>query len=192
MNKKAKKILNIISTVIVVLAVILAIMLAGVRLFGLKPYAVRSGSMSPVYHTGDLIYVKDVDTDKLKVGDIITYAADEDTVVTHRIVDIEIREDEPDVRRFVTKGDANDTNDGSAVHQANVIGKPVASVPFVGYLSYVITTPPYTYISIAVGAVLLFLVFLPDLLFESEAKKKKKDKEQKGADDKATEIIEDK
>ena len=80
----AKKIWNAVSTVLVVIAVALAIALAGVRLVGLRVYSVLSGSMEPNYHTGSLIYVKKVDTSQLKAGDVITFMLDEDTVGTMR------------------------------------------------------------------------------------------------------------
>ena len=53
-----KKLWNMITTVLVALVVILAILLVGVRVIGLTPYVVLSGSMEPTYHTGSLIYVK--------------------------------------------------------------------------------------------------------------------------------------
>lgn len=59
--KSLKKIWNIVSTILVVLVVLLAIALAGVRLFGFRTYAVMSGSMEPDYPTGSLLYVKSVD-----------------------------------------------------------------------------------------------------------------------------------
>ena len=86
MKSKLKKILNALTTIIVVMVVILAIMLVGVRLFGLQVYSVLSGSMEPEYPVGSLIYVKKVDYKELKVGDPITFLLDKDTVVTHRII----------------------------------------------------------------------------------------------------------
>ena len=56
-----KKLWNALTTLIVIAIVILAILLAGVRLVGLTPYVVLSGSMEPNYHTGSLIYDKKVD-----------------------------------------------------------------------------------------------------------------------------------
>ena len=61
-----------------VLAVILAVALVGVRLVGLQVFTVLSGSMEPTYHVGSLIYVKDVDYKELEAGDVITFMLDED------------------------------------------------------------------------------------------------------------------
>ena len=57
----ARKIWNIVSTIIVALVVLLAVLLVGVRLVGIQVFTVLSGSMEPTYHTGSVIYVKKVD-----------------------------------------------------------------------------------------------------------------------------------
>ena len=167
-----KKIMNTITTLIVAIAVLLAVALVGVRVVGLQPFVVLSGSMEPAYHVGSLIYVKDVDHKELKVGDPITYMISQDTVVTHRIIEILVDEQDPDTIRFFTKGDANEMADGSSVHYKNILGKPVFSIPYLGYVSNYIQNPPGMYVAIAAGAILVMLVFLPDI-FEDEDKKKK-------------------
>lgn len=174
MTNTFKKIWNIIATVIVVIVVILAVALAGVRLFGIKPYAVLSGSMEPTYHVGALIYVKNIDPEDLKIGDPITFVLSDDTVATHRIIAINTDENNAEVLLFDTKGDANPLPDGEPVHENNIIGKPIFSVPLMGYVSHFIQNPPGMYISIAVGAVALLLVFIPDILFEDDKKNKKR------------------
>lgn len=157
---------NRATTVLVALVVVLAVLLGGVRLVGLTPYAVLSGSMEPTYHVGALLYVKTVDCAELKVGDPLTFRLDADTVATHRIV--EILSDGTDTLRFRTKGDANSEVDGDPVREANVIGKPVFTIPLLGYLAVFLQNPPGTYLAIAAGAVLLILIFLPDLLSREE------------------------
>ena len=177
MKSSAKKILNSLTTIIVVMVVILAIMLVGVRFFGLQVYSVLSGSMEPEYPVGSLIYVKKVDYKELKVGDPITYLLDEDTVVTHRIIEVLIDEDDPNTIRFFTQGDANGIPDAKSVHYKNIIGTPVFTIPYMGYISNYIQNPPGMYIAISVGAILLMLVFLPDL-FTDDKKKPAQEKEE--------------
>ena len=174
--KALKKIWNFVSGLLVAIVVALALALVGVRLIGLQPFVVLSGSMEPTYHVGSLIYVKSVDYKELTVGDPITYMISEDTVVTHRITEVLVDEEDPDVLRYFTKGDANDVPDGTSVHYKNIIGKPVFSIPYLGYVSNYIQNPPGTYIAIAAGAILIMLVFLPDLFDEEETKKDKKGK----------------
>jgi len=174
MNKKFKKVWDTFTTILVAAVAILAILLVGVRLFGLQVFTVLSGSMEPTYHTGSLIYVKSVDYRELEAGDVITFMLDEDTIATHRIVEVVPDEDEPEVLRYMTKGDANDAVDGSLVHYRNVIGTPVFSIPKMGYFANFIQEPPGTYVAISAGAIILILVFIPDL-FDDGDKKKKKD-----------------
>ena len=164
MSKTFKKIWNLITTLIVIAAVLLAVLLVGVRLAGLQVFTVLSGSMEPTYHTGSLIYVKKVDAAKLSEGTVITFMLDEDTVATHRIVGVVPDEDEPGVVRYRTKGDANEAEDGSLVHYKNVIGTPVFSIPKLGYLANYIQHPPGTYVAVSAGAAVLLLMFLPELI----------------------------
>ena len=170
MSKIIKQVWNWGSSILIGLVVLLAVALVGVRLIGLDVYVVLSGSMEPTYHVGSLIYVKDVDYKELKAGDPITYMLNENTVVTHRITEVLVDENDPDTIRYFTKGDANDIPDGTSVHYKNIIGKPVLTIPYLGYISNYIQNPPGTYVALAAGAILVMLVFLPDL-FEEEKKK---------------------
>jgi len=173
-----KKALNGISTILVVLVVVLAIMLVGVRVVGIQPYTVLSGSMEPTYHTGSLIYVKSVDPFELEDGDVITFMLDENTIATHRIVEVVPDEEDSTVVRFRTKGDANDAVDGSLVHYKNVIGSPIFSIPYMGYFANFVQSPPGLYVAIAACLFIVLLAFLPDM-YDDEKDEKKKKKEKK-------------
>ena len=168
---KIKKILDVFTSILVAIVVIMAILLVGVRVIGLNVYTVLSGSMEPTYHTGSLIYVKKVDYKELEAQDVITFMLDEDTIATHRIVEVVPDETDPSVIRYRTKGDANDAVDGSLVHYKNVIGSPVFSIPKLGYLANYIQKPPGMYVAISAGAILMMLVFIPDLFAKEEEKK---------------------
>ena len=174
MSETFKRIWNWISGVLVLIVVLLAIALVGVRLIGLKPFVVLSGSMRPTYEVGSLIYVKSVDYKDLKVGDPITYMISKDTVATHRIIEVLVDEEDPNVLRYFTQGDANEQPDGTSVHYKNIIGKPVFTIPYLGYVSHYIQNPPGMYVAIAAGAVLILLVFLPDIFADDDKEKKKK------------------
>lgn len=173
MPKKVKKIWDVVTTSLVILVVVFAVFLMGSRLVGLQVFHVVSPSMEPTYSEGDLLYVKAVDPDSVKVGDPITFVLNEDLVVaTHRVVAID-----GENRQFTTKGDANKTEDAAPVHFNNLIGVPVFSIPLLGYVSAYIQSPPGMYVAIGLGVVLLAAVFLPDLL----TKKAKKEEMQEEA-----------
>ncbi len=184
-GSNGKRILNGIGTIGVVLVVVFTILIVGVRLIGIHPYTVLSGSMEPTYHTGSLIYVKPTDPFQLQSGDVITFMLDEDTLATHRIVEVVPDEEDPSTVRFRTKGDANEFIDGSLVHYKNVVGTPIFTIPYMGYVANFVQNPPGLYIAIAFCAFLVLLAFLPDLFDED---KKKQDKKGKRKDEEADEI----
>ena len=68
MKRSLQKVWNVISTIIVAIVVILALLLVGARVVGLQVFTVLSGSMEPTYHTGSLIYVKKVDPYTIEPG----------------------------------------------------------------------------------------------------------------------------
>ena len=90
------------------------------NIFGLKPFIVLSGSMESKINVGDLVIVKEVDPTELQVGDIIAFRDSENIVTTHRIVDIETRNNE---LCFTTKGDANNVNDDGIIYSNMIEGK---------------------------------------------------------------------
>lgn len=174
MPKNVKKIWDKVTTVLVVLVVIFAVFLMGSRLVGLQVFNVISGSMEPTYSVGDLLYVKEVDPDSIKVGDVITFVLNEDLVVaTHRVVAVD-----GENRQFTTKGDANKSEDAAPVHFNNLVGVPVFAIPLLGYVSAYIQSPPGMYVAIGVGAVLLAVVFLPDLLAKKAKKPENEEKQE--------------
>ena len=174
--KIMKTIWNLVSGLLVTVVVLLAVALVGVRVVGLQPFAVLSGSMEPVYSTGDLIYVKSVDYRELEAGDVITFMLSENTVATHRVVGVVPDETDSSVLRYRTKGDANDAEDGTLVHYKNIIGSPVFSLPKLGYVAAYISSPPGMYVAIGCCAMLILLVFLPDVFAEEEPRKQEEKK----------------
>ena len=168
-----KKVWSIVSTVLVVLIVLCAVFLMGSRLIGYRVFNVISGSMTPVYNVGDLIYVKEVPVNTIQVGDDITFVLNEDLVVaTHRVIEVDAES-----QHFYTQGVANEVADNEPVHFNNVIGVPQFRIPLLGYVSDFVQNPPGTYIAIGTGIVLIVLVFLPDMLDKKEEKSQPEDKE---------------
>lgn len=202
-----KKIWSFFTTVCVVLVVVLAIALVGVRLIGLTPYAVLSGSMEPTYHVGSLIYVKDIAPEDVEIGTPLTFIVNEDLLIaTHRVVDITVIESkmetvldengnpvldekgnevqqevtlEEPTYYYQTKGDANEDVDGSQVHYKNIVGTPVFSIPYLGYLSSWLQTRKGMIMGVSIALVVMILTFLPDMLNAVDGgSKNKKDCEQ--------------
>lgn len=167
--KVFKKICDIFSTVIIAVFAVVAVLLIGPMLFGCKNMAVISGSMEPDIPVGSVVCVKETDPSELTEGDVITYAMSGSTMVTHRIVSID-----KENRQIITKGDANDVEDGTPVTFDNVVGKEIFHIPLLGYLSIYIKTPLGIMVICGVLILLILLNFLPSIL-ESDGKNKNKD-----------------
>ena len=178
MVEKMKKIWGGFTTVIVAVAVAMALLLVGARLIGLQVFTVLSGSMEPNYHVGSIIYVKKVDPATLKEGDAISFLLSKNTVATHRIVEVIPDENNPNVIRFRTKGDNNDIVDTNLVHCENVLGKVVGTIPLLGYVSDFVQHPPGTYIAIVGLAILVLVVFVPDIVSNAKALKEESQPEE--------------
>lgn len=118
------------------------------RLFGYQVYGVLTGSMTPAYPVGSVVYVKGCDAASIKVGDAITFqlGSETDYVMTHRVVGID-----EEKKAFLTKGDANDAVDSEPVEYRRLIGKVVFSLPAFALVS--------GFIESAMGKAVLFACF---------------------------------
>ena len=172
MNKTTKIILKTISTLIVVFVVSIAFLLVGIKMFGVEIYAVLSGSMEPTYKVGSLIYVVDVDINELKEQDPITFRLTDSTIATHRIINIK---EENGKKTFQTKGDANDLPDKNPVLEDEIIGKPIFTIPLLGYIAYFMQTTSGLIITIGIGVGLIAITLFIDMI-TSDKKNKKKSK----------------
>ena len=180
-----KKAYQIFTSILLVILILAAAVLFLPKFVGMTPLAVLSGSMEPTYHVGSLIYVKDADPEEVQVGEPITFKISDDTMVTHRVVAIDT-----DARTFQTKGDANDNVDGGAVAYENLVGKPVFTIPYMGYLAVYANTTTGMIITVTSILVILILTFLPDFLMkggDEEEKDEKKEAPEKAKKPKAKE-----
>ena len=87
-----KKICGFLSGILLIVLEALAGILIIPKVMGYEEMAVLTGSMEPKYPVGSLIFVKEENLEKLQVGDVITYRLSGDTVVTHRVVEMCIRD----------------------------------------------------------------------------------------------------
>ena len=90
---------------------------------GVFPMIVLTDSMEPQIKSGDLIICHTIDADKVQVGDVISFfdpAGNGSSVVTHRVE--EVTTDEAGNPAWVTKGDANNTEDQALVTADDLVG----------------------------------------------------------------------
>ncbi len=173
MNSKLKKTLKIVSTSLMILVMIPAMLLVGVKLFGIEVLTILSPSMEPKYPTGSLIYLVDVDkVSDLKIGDVITFQITDKTTATHRIKEIIPDENNPKILRFRTKGDNNDTYDGKLVEFKDVKGKAVFCIPLLGYLAMYMQTRVGSIVAIAAALAVIMFVMIVDIITDDKGKNK--------------------
>ncbi|MBR5287004.1 MAG: signal peptidase I [Clostridia bacterium] len=201
-----KRLISALSTLAVIAVLALTALLVGARFIGLTPYSVLSGSMEPAYSVGDLLYVRKIPAEDIETGMPITFVANEHLViVTHRVVEVNIRTstqepiidengkaamgrdgkpimqeiplDEP-VCYFRTRGDANPIDDATLVHENNVIGVPVYSIPYIGYFVTMLQTTAGKVMAGCFGMVIVLLMFLPEMLQAVGRCEKEKEEEQ--------------
>lgn len=79
-----------------------------VDIAGYKMYTILTGSMEPTFEKGDVILIRKEDYASIKEGDIITYQKSDGMVITHRVVNLGVKDGE---NFIITKGDVNPVND---------------------------------------------------------------------------------
>lgn len=159
------RIWNAILVALTVAAAALVVAFAGVRLVGLTPYAVLSGSMEPELPVGSLVYVRAVDPSEVVVGDTITFKLESGTLVTHEVYEIDAA-----AREFKTHGIANVDSEGNIspdaapVPWSSLVGSVVACVPLLGYVNVFVTQPPGVFMVIAGVAVVIGVSIVIELV----------------------------
>lgn len=122
--------------------------------FGYKPFIVLSGSMETEIHQGDLIITKIIEPEELEIDDIIAFRDNENTVTTHRIIDIVEKDGDT---YFVTKGDNNNSQDQNLVEYDDVEGIYVLRIPAIGSMMSTLAEP-VTIVIILAGVTVIFAI----------------------------------
>lgn len=107
---------------------------------GIKIFTVITGSMIPVYDIGDILIVKEVIPEEIKVEDDIVYQGERGSfkgkTITHRVISIKKKEDGN--YGIITKGVANLSQDPE-INQTQVLGKVIFKVPIISFILKIIT-----------------------------------------------------
>ncbi len=121
--------------------VLLMVVMGLPKLSTLTPLVVLSGSMEPYFNPGDIVLIEPVNTSDVQIGDVVAFHPSwgrgngkdaSRTLYTHRVVGIV---QNSTGLYFITKGDNNEENDPTPVLAKNVVGKVVAVLPYLGYLT---------------------------------------------------------
>ncbi|KON89969.1 hypothetical protein AF332_26195 [Sporosarcina globispora] len=100
--------------------------------FGFTPLTVLSNSMQPHLQSGDLVFIKKAEFEDIKVNDVITFKESDTKFITHRVIDVKEQDGQAGL---VTKGDNNNVEDSMIVTKDHFVGKQVAAIPKLGYVS---------------------------------------------------------
>lgn len=124
------------------------------KLAGCSQAVVLSGSMEPAFSAGDMLIFNECPA--YTVGDVVIFRSGE-SFVTHRIVG------ERD-GGFVTKGDANNTEDKELLSTGSIEGRLLLVVPGVGGALTFLRSPLGLLLLVLVGVALIESDTLLDLL----------------------------
>ena len=126
-----------------------------IALGGIRIFNIVSESMVPKYNIGDVLVVKSIEPQNIKVGDDIAYIRQESTfnqkIVTHQVIKIDYENGE---YIFHTKGIANILED-PLVHQNQVFGKVVYKIWILSLISKILSNVYVVFFGIFVPIVIL-------------------------------------
>lgn len=144
-------------------------------IMGYRAFTVATESMKKVYNVGDVIVVKEVNPDTLKVGDDVTYYGTKDDfagkIITHRIIDID---DSTGKKVFTTKGVANPVEDPT-ITEDQLYGKVLGKLLFITFISTTIRSQYGFFFIIFVPIVLILFTEVADAIVEAKEARRKKD-----------------
>ena len=147
-------------------------------IFGYRLFAVATGSMVPDYNINDVLAIKEVNHNEIKVGDDITYLGKKQDIsgkiVTHRIIDIE----EKNVKKtYLTKGINNDVEDPT-IGDDQIYGKVVGKVPVVTQINHIVKNQYGFFFLIFLPLVIVIFLEIADTVTEMKQDKIEKDKKE--------------
>ena len=147
--------------------------------FGYKTYFVASNSMYPLFEYGDIILIKEILYDNIKVGDIVTYQGlvgeFEDKVITHEVIDIFY---ENEVKVLKTKGLSNNDADPN-VYENQFYGKFIYKFVLISFVSKIVKNEIGFMLFVFIPFVILVILEFVNIVKEIKRRKlEKKVKEQ--------------
>ena len=118
---------------------------SGISIGGYRVYDILTGSMSPTIKPGNLVVVKETLPNEVKKNDVITFRSD----ITNNDGKTE----------FITKGDANNTQDPVPLDEKLLVGKVVFQVPYLGAFLSSLQKNKLIFIGLLVVIILIDFIF---------------------------------
>ncbi|MEZ5217926.1 MAG: S24/S26 family peptidase [Ilumatobacteraceae bacterium] len=121
----ASSVLAPATSFVVTLQAALFLMVLGLGFLpGWKAVIIESGSMRPVLSPGDIVLVKHVE--RPEVGEVVLLDRPGERLLFHRLVDWD------EEGRAITRGDANEVEDGAATTPDRIVGVGRVALPSIG------------------------------------------------------------
>ena len=144
---------------ILCLVLFICVCVVGVpRLFGVNEFNILTGSMSPDYPAGTLVFVQPKDPSAIRPGEVVSVVMNDNLdVLTHRVVS-----NNYDDNTITTRGDANNSDDAPTLYE-NVVGVVCFSIPYVGgVVDFLVNDSFGRIVGIGVLVTILALTFLAE------------------------------
>ena len=182
-NNKVFKISSIVFKIIIFIAMIgfvLSVCLQRfsnnkLSIFNFRMFTVISGSMEPKYKIGDVLIAKEIEPEKIKVGDTISYLGNvnsfKDKVVTHQVVGIETIDGK---YYFHTKGLANIVED-PLVSANQLYGKVIYKCTIISLVYKIVSTNIGFYLFIIIPILYIISSEIIYTMLDKEEKKRNKE-----------------
>ena len=159
-----KKVFNVFTTVLLIFLIGVVILVFITRITGNTPsffgyhiFRVTSGSMEPKLMIGDVILVKEVPSDEIHAGDIVTYNGKEGDmagkIITHEVVEEPYEEN--GITYIQTQGITKGALKDPLIDYSQVEGKYVTTLGFLNAM-YTFFLSPYGLIAFVGLIVVLF------------------------------------
>lgn len=151
-NRIVKTVLKVLSWIVLIFLILLATILiyyvVSSKIYEAKGkkyeplislYTIISPSMEPNINVYDVVITRRVKPEEIKEGDVITFISSstlgEGLTITHRVKSV--IKTEGDIK-FRTQGDNNPIPDSALVTSNNLLGKVVFTIPFLGYIQFML------------------------------------------------------
>lgn len=182
-----KKLISIVSGLIKFVAIVFVLLFFfvvivqnvsnnNVAFGGYRMFTIVSQSMVPKYDIGDVLIVKSVDPDDIKVKDDLCYKGEEEDfagkIVTHQVRRIETNE--KGEKEFITQGIANIMQD-PVVNQSQVIGVVVYKSLILSLITKLSMNKITFFICIFIPILLLVIFEVRDIVDNKVDKELKKE-----------------
>ncbi len=140
-------------------------------IFGYRLFTIDNNEMYPKYRVNDIVIVKDINPNKLKVGDNISYVGDccglGGMTINHKIVNID-----KESNKIITKG-INSPLEDPEIKYKQVIGKIVGVLPVINFLHHILKNQIGFFIAVFLPIIITIIVLIINTI--RDIKKEKND-----------------